>query len=485
MPDTQDNDSKKNIEPRENRRSEFVSPSSENTDVELKKKKLDNQEWLASISKKHDPQSPQNPVSPVEKKDLPAPSPTNAEAPATENDTPAPAFPFTKKPPVSWLDKEMADSDDDSFEPIRARNPRNPRNASVSREFSGNTISIKERSLLWSAIVFFIVVGAIASYQVYHIGIENGQAEVKRNQAAAERNRKFELSADDAVLLETLFSNIAERKDLKETGEAMTLLAEKYPDIPSMNYIAALTALQASDFETCERIGRESILRRDRIGDTLTIQSIVEQSQRKFLSDPRVRVVSLLEQALTADPIAYSPRIEMATLRRNEGKSDEAAVLYRSALARMYPVDPRVVCDTALAFIDIEEQSEATLSAEMPSSHDPRVLFPEAYKALILDNNDLAVQILNVARDKTDPFLFYYLMNDRAFQRFSYRPMLKPFFKTDSTPAAEPTTPTQTLSNPDLPRAEEFAPLQEFHENEDRDANPSQSDLLPTKVEEE
>jgi hypothetical protein len=119
--------------------------------------------------------------------------------------------------------------------------------------------------------------------------------------------------------------------------------------------------------------------------------------------------------------------MELGSLFRYMGDEQGAIKELRSAKARLHPVDSHLSVDVTVALIEVENLPLDVLTPTEPERDDVRALFPAAYVAMRHDNFELGARLLKRCQNLLSPDTFHYLVNDRAFRRFSYRPELKEF----------------------------------------------------------
>ena len=211
-------------------------------------------------------------------------------------------------------------------------------------------------------------------------------------------------------------------------------LEEDKTGVASLSYLLATAALQSGDLALAEEKTKESILKRERISDSIALQAVIEtqkgsdRSIQKF-GDPRIRTELLLRQAILADAANPFPLIELATLLRYQKRNDEARDLLRAARSRLNPVDSHSVVDVTLELSTLQDSPDANLPQIADPAKDLAAAFSAAYVALRNGNLDEAVRILKIARNMASPDLFDYLINDPAIRRYVGEPKLREFFQ--------------------------------------------------------
>ena len=282
--------------------------------------------------------------------------------------------------------------------------------------------------------IFAILAGAIlVALTFFRVGESRGEREGKeaalRDMAVLEARRVYELPAEaqqqlDAALLEVRGGNaVAAAEDIAQ-------LVKKFPDVASLDYAAGLASIQAGDFETAMTFANASIDKGEKVSDSYVLISIAEAQSRaqepgnQFVN-PQLRVREILDKAIAADPMSAGARMELGSLFRYMGDESGALRELGAAKARLHPVDSHLAVDVTVALIEVESLPLEALQPSEPTADDVRVLFPAAYIAMRRDNFELGIKLLNRCKNLLPLDSFLYLVNDRAFQRFSYREDMK------------------------------------------------------------
>jgi len=282
--------------------------------------------------------------------------------------------------------------------------------------------------------IFAILAGAIlVALTFFRVGESRGEREGKeaalRDMAVLEARRVYELPAEaqqqlDAALLEVRGGNaVAAAGDIAQ-------LVKKFPDVASLDYAAGLAAIQAGDFETAMIFANASIDKGEKVSDSYVLISIAEAQSRAQEPDnqfvnPQLRVREILDKAIAADPMSAGARMELGSLFRYMGDESGALRELGAAKARLHPVDSHLAVDVTVALIEVESLPLEALQPSEPAADDVRVLFSAAYIAMRRDNFELGIKLLNRCKNLLPLDSFLYLVNDRAFQRFSYREDMK------------------------------------------------------------
>lgn len=275
--------------------------------------------------------------------------------------------------------------------------------------------------------------GLVILFAVFSVGIWAGQWIQARNIAARQNHQLLEFSKVAQNRLSAAMKQLREG-NAREALRAFSALEAEFPDIPSVNYLSAVAAMQAGDMDQAEALVAKSLQAGERESDAFALQAILETqraaSHSKInLGDPTLRSEKLLLRAVLADPANPLPFIELATLMRYKGRHEEALNFLQAAQARLQPVDSHVVVDVTLELVRLEDLTVEQLPAADGKSDNVNVLLPAAYVALRRDNFDEAAAILKKCRGLLSPDLYDYLVNDPAFRKFAYRTELKTAFQ--------------------------------------------------------
>jgi tetratricopeptide (TPR) repeat protein len=358
-------------------------------------------------------------------------------------DVPPPPRPSTwEEEEVAKLEKEdPQDSQDDDEESeegeaddTKASDSRSGRRRRKKKPAKPSFKRLLRRLRRRATSIFAMIAGAILlALTFFRVGESQGAREGKeaalRDMAVLEARRVYTLPAEaqqqlDAALLEVRSGNTL------AGAEATAELAEKFPDVASLNYAAGLGAIQAGDFKKAIAFANASIDKGERVSDSHVLISIAEAQLRaeepgQQLVNPQLRVREILDEAIAADPMNASARMELGSLLRYMG--DEAGALRElgAAKARLHPVDSHLAVDVTVALIEVENLPMEALQPSEPTVDDVRVLFPAAYIAMRNENFELGIRLLQRCKNLLPADSFFYLVNDRAFQRFAYRDDMK------------------------------------------------------------
>lgn len=273
----------------------------------------------------------------------------------------------------------------------------------------------------WQALLFVVLGALLAGLVLLPGGYFLGKKMANR-EAAARMRTVSRLSKEDAAKLESALAELRAGHSF-ESLASLKAIKQKAPQAASLNYLAALAALQAGSYRTAEDFAQDSIRVGQRVSDSFTLLSIIEKGKGASAGDEK-KVEELLRVAITADAANPYPHFELAQFLREKGRIEEARQEMRAAQARLAPVDGHAAISASLALMDLEGKADA----ELPESHeyasDLTGRLSAAYAALRRSDFPLAAESLRTAKTLCDPDVYLYLISDPAFRRYSTRPEL-------------------------------------------------------------
>ena len=274
-----------------------------------------------------------------------------------------------------------------------------------------------------------ILLAALAHSIGRSAGEREGRNAAAQEAAAAEEERIRVLSPQGEARLEAALGQLREG-DSAAAARTLQALAGEFPDVPSMDFLAARACVQAGDSPTAKRFAMLSIKKGQRVSDSLALLSVIESQkaglpEHQRMGDPLARARQMIEEAMAADPANPGPRMELGALLRTSGDQEGAMQQMRAAELRMLPVDSQLAADITIALIQAEALPMSESVPVDENSPDVRRLFSDAYLALRRDDVPLAIRLLKRCQAMIPPDLFHYLVNDPAFRRFAYQPELK------------------------------------------------------------
>ena len=274
------------------------------------------------------------------------------------------------------------------------------------------------------AVVVFLL-GAIIAFK---FGEYRGQKVVPREvklapvEAAATTPAHTEFPEELLPALDAALKMLREGGNLGALDDLNKLVASN-PKAPSIQYAAAIAALQAGYPREADRLADASIKNGFRVSDSWALKAAIAASLSK---DATSEQESLLKKAIAADPMNAAPFIELASLLRYQGRNDPAAGLLESAGFRLNPADAGTVVETTRAILAVDAAGNLVPSAQplgIPSKD-----FPNAYSEMKRGHFANAAAILRFCRDQTAPDIFSYLVNDPSLRKFTSRPELREFY---------------------------------------------------------
>lgn len=279
------------------------------------------------------------------------------------------------------------------------------------------------------ATAFFLAVGlavvfAVSLFLSFKFGKSAGRNAVLRSIKPADQavlpSQQFPESAlpelTAALALLRKGENLEALADLKK-------ILDSHPDAPSIHYAMAIANMQSGYPREADRMADASIKRGFRVSDSWALKAAILAMQSRGPS-PEQEV--LLKRAVTADPMNPNPLLELATLYRYRKQPEQARTFLDAASLRLNPADARMVIDTTLAILSVEQ------AAELPGLATPTGIpsrdFPIAYAEMKRGNFESAAAILKFCSGSIDPDLFAYLVNDPAIRKFASKPELSGFY---------------------------------------------------------
>ncbi|MFM8831046.1 MAG: tetratricopeptide repeat protein [Spartobacteria bacterium] len=276
-------------------------------------------------------------------------------------------------------------------------------------------------SIVAGAVLLCLLVGWI-SYNQGFSASQNRFHEM-RMEAPTAIPPEFQASIDSAL-------QAYSKGNAADAVEILAGVYRKNQTIPSTCYLMALTAIQSGDLQLASEKVDESILKGERLSDSLALKAALEmeKSNKGGMGDPKVRAESLLRSAMAADVSNPRPYIELASLLRFQGRNDEARALFEAAAARLNPVEGPALVDTSLALLNLQQTPNDKLPDNLDPDKDPRSLVSAAYVAMRKNDIPAVKGLLAKARARLSPALYDYLMNDPAIRSFSKNPQMSGLF---------------------------------------------------------
>ena len=212
-----------------------------------------------------------------------------------------------------------------------------------------------------------------------------------------------------------------------EALQKIQALSAKHPDVSSLDYLAALSAMQAGDLQTAQEKAALSISKNQKVSDSLVLLSMTESGTgaggKSSLRDPKIVRETLLREAVNADVANPFPMIELASFLRGQKRDDEALELLRAAHARMHPIDTHVVVQTSIQLMKLQQTPDEELPAAS-SEGSITEIFSSVYISLRKKDYNQAAIALEKGRHQASPDLFAYLIRDPVFKPFQTEPIM-------------------------------------------------------------
>jgi tetratricopeptide (TPR) repeat protein len=244
------------------------------------------------------------------------------------------------------------------------------------------------------------------------------------------------VEGDEGVLAKPspqLVKELNEALALIESGESsdalqkIQALSAKHPDVASLDYLAAISAMQAGDFKTAQERASLSITKKQKVSDSLVLLSMTEsiagEGGKSSLRDPKIVRESLLREAVNADVASPFPMIELASFLRGQKRDDEALELLSAANARLHPIDTHVVVQTSIQLMKLQQMPDEELPAAC-SEGSITEIFSSVYISLRKKDFKQAAIALEKGRHQASRDLFAYLINDPVFKPFQAEPVM-------------------------------------------------------------
>jgi tetratricopeptide (TPR) repeat protein len=220
---------------------------------------------------------------------------------------------------------------------------------------------------------------------------------------------------------------LIESEQSSEALQKIQALSAKHPDVTSLDYLAALSAMQAGDLQTAQEKAALSITKNQKVSDSLVLLSMTESSTetggKSSLRDSKIVRESLLRKAVNADVSNPFPMIELASFLRSQMRDDEALDLLRAANARMHPIDTHVVVQTSIQLMELQQTPDEELPVAS-SEGSISEIFSSIYISLRKKDYEKAATALEKGRHQASPDLFAYLIRDPVFRPFQTEPII-------------------------------------------------------------
>ena len=236
----------------------------------------------------------------------------------------------------------------------------------------------------------------------------------------------------------------ASEAEEKAINQALTLLRQKQeeaafqiiatlrltnPRLSSLSYLTAIAALQGGDLQAASLEVAAARQSGEKVSDVYaldaTLQSLLSGAEQGEGTDEQAqRAESLLRQAIVADQANPAPRLQLGLQMRARGEHEAARAMLASARLRLHPVDPAVTIDTILLLSELEGRPTDLLPTDLDPDKSTANLLGAAYIAMRREDYALITRLLETARARLSPELYYFLLSDPAFAPYRARPAL-------------------------------------------------------------
>ena len=313
-------------------------------------------------------------------------------------------LPFTNEESTATSEILDENTEEPSSSRCQATNPVNSKKNLVTRF-----------RLLAAAAVFVVLLTGLIL-----VKLPSGSSAEEEERALAKPTPQFVKELNEALAL-------IESGESSEALQKIQALSVKHPDVSSLDYLAALAAIQAGDLKTAQERASLSITKNQKVSDSLVLLSMTETSAgasgKSSLRDPKIVREALLREAVNADIANPFPMIELASFLRAQKRDEEALDLLRAANARLHPIDTHVVVRTSIQLMKLQQMPDEQLPAAS-SEGSITEIFSSVYISLRKKDYNQAAIALEKGRQQAAPDLFAYLINDPVFKPFLSEPVM-------------------------------------------------------------
>ena len=313
-------------------------------------------------------------------------------------------LPFTNEESTATSEILDENTEEPSSSRCQATNPVNSKKNLVTRF-----------RLLAAAAVFVVLLTGLIL-----VKLPSGSSAEEEERALAKPTPQFVKELNEALAL-------IESGESSEALQKIQALSVKHPDVSSLDYLAALAAIQAGDLKTAQERASLSITKNQKVSDSLVLLSMTETSAgasgKSSLRDPKIVREALLREAVNADIANPFPMIELASFLRAQKRDEEALDLLRAANVRLHPIDTHVVVQTSIQLMKLQQMPDD----ELPSASSEgsiTEIFSSVYISLRKKDYNQAAIALEKGRQQATPDLFAYLINDPVFKPFLSEPVM-------------------------------------------------------------
>ena len=310
-------------------------------------------------------------------------------------------------------DFEESTSSPESAEELTKESPFLASRAIVLAHFQ-KILAKYPRILAAAAIFILLLIG-------FFFGrLQSGSSAEEEEPTLAKPTPQFGKELNEALAL-------IESGESSEALQKIQSLSAKHPDVSSLDYLAALAAIQAGDLKTAQERASLSITKNQKVSDSLVLLSMTETSAgasgKSSLRDPKIVREALLREAVNADIANPFPMIELASFLRGQKRDEEALDLLRAANVRLHPIDTHVVVQTSIQLMKLQQMPDD----ELPSASSEgsiTEIFSSVYISLRKKDYNQAAIALEKGRQQATPDLFAYLIKDPVFKPFLSEPVM-------------------------------------------------------------
>jgi len=265
----------------------------------------------------------------------------------------------------------------------------------------------------------------------YSIGHWRGKSGAERGIVAARMQTLKRMPASEAAAMNQAVAGLRSGK-AEASYTTLKNLRAKFPQVASLSYLTALSALETGRYVAAETHVRDSIKAGQRVSDSLALLAMLE-SRKSAAAKQKPGVTSLAEEellraAITADAANPYPHIELANRLRVQGRTEEARAELEAAQALLTPLDSHLVVDLSLAVMKVDQTPDGEIAAPAVTNGDVRTIFPAAYAAMRKGDMTLAGSLLEQCRELLPADLFHYVMSDPAVRKFANHAELRGFY---------------------------------------------------------
>ena len=231
----------------------------------------------------------------------------------------------------------------------------------------------------------------------------------------------------------------ASEAEEKAINQALTLLRQEQeeaafqiiatlrltnPRLSSLSYLTAIAALQGGNVQAASLEVAAARQSGEKVSDVYSLDATLQTLEPGAADEQVQRAEALLRQAIVADQANPAPRLQLGLQMRARGEHEAARAMLASARLRLHPVDPAVTIDTILLLSELEGRPTDLLPTDLDPDKSTANLLGAAYIAMRREDYALITRLLETARARLPPELYYFLLSDPAFAPYRARPAL-------------------------------------------------------------